>query len=241
MIIRGSFGARFLLGIGRTRSPRNLKPIHSIYHKTMNLRRKTIDLILICFFLLLGIAQWAESREAVSPEVRVKVLLDAISKIEKSDGLAPETKSNNKKYSQAALAILGMDEVSQKALGKYWGKISPEEREKFSRLLGQLFLRVAFPNSAKFFAGLEMVYQKVEIEKNQAVVPVTVLHKKEGEVGIDFYLKDSGDYNWQVVDVLLDEVSMRNNLRSQFYRVIKKHGISELFRRMEKKIKESQT
>jgi phospholipid transport system substrate-binding protein len=206
----------------------------------MNLRRKTIDLILICLFLVLGIAQGAQSREAVSPEVRVKVLLDAIGKIEQSDGLAPETKNNNEKNSQAALNILGMDEVSQKALGKYWSKISAEERKKFSQLLSQLFLRVAFPNSAKFFSGLEMVYQKVEIEKNQAVVPVTVVHKEEGEVGIDFYLQDI-DHNWQVVDVLLDEVSMRNNLRSQFYRVLKKHDISELFRRMEKKIKESQT
>ena len=207
----------------------------------MNLRRKTIDLILFCFCLVLLAAHGAESREAVSPEVRVKVLLDSIGKIDRSDAIAPETKNNNEKHSQAALAILGMDEVSQKALGKYWKKISAEERKKFSELLSQLFLRVAFPNSAKFFAGLEMVYQKVEIEKNRAVVPVTVIHKEEGEVGIDFYLKDSGDYNWQVVDVLLDEVSMRNNLRSQFYRILKKHEISELFRRMEKKIKESQT
>jgi phospholipid transport system substrate-binding protein len=207
----------------------------------MNLRRKTIDLILLCFCLVLVAAHGAESREAVSPEVRVKVLLDSIGKIDRSDGIALETKNNNKKHSQAALAIFGMDEVSQKALGKYWKKISAEERKKFSELLSQLFLRVAFPNSAKFFAGLEMVYQKVEIEKNRAVVPVTVIHKEEGEVGIDFYLKDSGGYNWQVVDVLLDEVSMRNNLRSQFYRILKKHEISELFRRMEKKIKESQT
>jgi len=41
-----------------------------------------------------------------------------------------------------------------------------------------------------------------------------------------------------VVDVILDGVSMRNNLRSQFYKILKKNDFSELIRRMEKKLKE---
>jgi len=43
-----------------------------------------------------------------------------------------------------------------------------------------------------------------------------------------------------VVDVILDGVSMRNNLRSQFYRVIKKNNFDELIRKMNKKLIASQ-
>ena len=45
---------------------------------------------------------------------------------------------------------------------------------------------------------------------------------------------------WQVVDVILDGVSMRNNLRSQFYKVIKKKDYNELIRKMDKKLIASQ-
>jgi ABC-type transporter MlaC component len=68
------------------------------------------------------------------------------------------------------------------------------------------------------------------------VVPLTVMHEKEGEVDIDFRLKQSEE-GWQVVDVILDSVSMRNNLRSQFYKILKKNDFEELVRRMKKKLK----
>jgi len=44
-----------------------------------------------------------------------------------------------------------------------------------------------------------------------------------------------------VVDVILDGVSMRNNLRSQFYKILKKNDFNELIRRMKKKLKEVQS
>ena len=72
-----------------------------------------------------------------------------------------------------------------------------------------------------------------------AVVPITVIHEKEGEVDIDFKLKQFPE-NWLVVDVILDGVSMRNNLRSQFYKILKKNDFNELIRRMKKKLKEVQ-
>ena len=71
------------------------------------------------------------------------------------------------------------------------------------------------------------------------VVPLTVMHKKEGEIDIDFWLKQSS-YHWLVVDVILDGISMRNNLRSQFYKILKKNDFDELVRRMEKKLKGTQ-
>ena len=71
------------------------------------------------------------------------------------------------------------------------------------------------------------------------VVPLTVVHEKEGEVDIDFRMKKDSE-NWRVVDVILDGVSMRNNLRSQFYKILKKNDFKELVRRMQKKLKEAQ-
>ncbi|SVD15071.1 uncharacterized protein METZ01_LOCUS367925, partial [marine metagenome] len=72
------------------------------------------------------------------------------------------------------------------------------------------------------------------------IVPLTVTHKKEGEVNIDFHLNNNSG-QWRLVDVDLDEISMRNNLRSQFYKVISKNDYQGLVHRMKKKLADIQS
>jgi ABC-type transporter MlaC component len=190
--------------------------------------KKFLSSVLIIIFMASPL--WAETND---PEASVKKLLEEIRQIKAPAG-GPE-EADNQRHSQSALSFLNVAEISEKALGKYWAKRSDSERENFQALLSQLFVHVAFPSSAKFFAELDLVYGKIKEEKNPAVVPLTVIHEKEGEVGIDFHLVQKGD-KWQVVDVILDGVSMRNNLRSQFYKVIAKNNFDELMRKMNKKL-----
>ncbi len=185
-------------------------------------------LITVLIIVLIATPLWAETLDS-GPQDSVQQLLGEIRQIK------PESSADNRKHSQSALSLLNVTEISKKALGKYWSKRSDTEQEKFQTLLGELFVHVAFPSSAKFFAELDLVYGKTKKKKTVVVVPLTVVHEKEGEVGIDFHLIQTGD-KWQVVDVILDGVSMRNNLRSQFYKVIKKKDFNELIRKMDKKL-----
>ena len=178
---------------------------------------------------------WAESND---PQAAVQELLGEIRQIKKN--LSGQEKADNQKHAHSALVWLNVAEISKKALGKHWAKRSDSEQKRFQALLGELFLHVAFPSSAKFFAELDLLYGKTKEEKQRTVVPLTVVHEKEGEVDIDFRLTRTAG-NWQVVDVILDGVSMRNNLRSKFYKVITKKGFDELMRKMEKKLKASKS
>ena len=198
------------------------------------------NLITIAFTITLFVLATSASADSNSkpPKSAIKKLLGEIKQIINKDGLSDADKAENKKHSDIALSVLKVSEISQKALGKYWSKHSEEQQKQFQALLGNLFVHVAFPSSAKFFANLKIVYGKTKSEKDMMVVPLTVAHEKEGEVDIDFSLKQT-DAGWQVVDVILDGVSMRNNLRSQFYKILKKNDFKELVRRMEKKLKET--
>ena len=183
---------------------------------------KILSSVLIVALILPSLL-WAENKD---PQASVELLLGEIRQIESGE---------KEKHSQLALSLLNVSEISKKTLGKHWAKRSDPEREKFQTLLGDLFVYVAFPSSAKFFAKLDIVYGKTKEKKTVVVVPLTVVHEKEGEVSIDFHLIQNRG-KWQVVDVILDGVSMRNNLRSQFYKVIKKKGFNELIRKMDKKL-----
>jgi phospholipid transport system substrate-binding protein len=178
---------------------------------------------------------WAESND---PQAAVQELLGEIRQIKKN--LSGQEKADNQKHAHSALVWLNVAEISKKALGKHWAKRSDSEQKRFQALLGELFLHVAFPSSAKFFAELDLMYGKTKEGKQRTVVPLTVVHEKEGEVDINFRLTRTAG-NWQVVDVILDGVSMRNNLRSKFYKVITKKGFDELMRKMENKLKASKS
>ena len=199
---------------------------------------KLIAFYILLIFLLIPVLSWADLGKK-SPEAAVKILLNEIKQIVEGDEISEDQKASNKKHSDIAVSILKIPEISQKALGKYWAKHSEQQQDQFKKLLRDLFVYVAFPSSAKFFADLDLVYGTSKGKKDMIVVPLTVIHDKEGEVDIDFWLKQSSN-NWFVVDVILDGISMRNNLRSQFYKILKKNDFNELVRRMEKKLKGAQ-
>ena len=198
------------------------------------------NLITIAFTITLFVLATSASADSNSkpPKSAIKKLLGEIKQIINKDGLSDADKAENKKHSDVALSVLKVSEISQKALGKYWSKHSEDQQNQFQTLLENLFVHVAFPSSAKFFANLKIVYGKTKSKKDMIVVPLTVVHEKEGEVDIDFSLKQT-EAGWQVVDVILDGVSMRNNLRSQFYKILKKNNFKELIQLMEKKLKET--
>ena len=201
-----------------------------------NLKIIAFNTLLVFFFVM--VPSWAGVAEK-SPEAAVKTLLNEIKQIVEGNGLSDVQKAANKKHSDIAVSILKVPEISQNALGKYWKKHSAEQQDQFQNLLEDLFVHVAFPSSAKFFANLDLLYGKSKSKKDMTVVPITIVHEKEGEVDIDFKMKQSAK-KWLVVDVILDGVSMRNNLRSQFYKILKKNDFNELVRRMKKKLKEAQ-
>ena len=170
-----------------------------------------------------------------SPRNTVEILLNSITNLKTGKPLTPEEVKENDILSYRALALLNIREISRKALGKYWKKRSLTEQKVFIDLFSRMFVKEAFPNSGKFFSALKLIYGQPTISESKANVPLTVVHEKEGEINIDFHLQKYGD-QWQVVDVDLDEISMRNNMRSQLYKVISKNNYQELVRRIKKKL-----
>ena len=173
--------------------------------------------------------------EEISPRNTVETLLNSITNLKTEKLLSPEEIKENDVLSYRALALLDIRKISRKILGKHWKKRTLTEQKVFIDLLSQMFIKEAFQNSGKFFSALELIYGQTTINKSQAKVPLIVVHEKEGEIIIDFHLHKYHD-QWQVVDVDLDKISMRSNLRSQLYKIISKNGYPELVRRMKEKL-----
>ena len=130
------------------------------------------NLITIAFTITLFVLVTSASADSnsKSPKSVIKKLLGEIKQIVNKDSLSDFEKAENKKHSDLALSVLKVPEISQKALGKYWSKHSDEQQKQFQTLLGNLFVHVAFPSSAKFFANLKIVYGKTKSKKANVLV-----------------------------------------------------------------------
>ena len=191
--------------------------------------------IYLTFFILVLFELSPVIAKEASPRNTVEILLSSITNLKTGKPLTPEEVKENDILSYRALALLNIREISRKALGKYWKKRSLTEQKVFIDLLRRMFIKEAFPNSGKFFSALKLIYGQTTINESKAKVPLIVVHENEGEISIDFHLQKYGD-QWQVVDVDLDEISMRNNMRSQLYKIISKNNYQELIYRIKEKL-----
>lgn len=182
-----------------------------------------------------GMARADTPRAGDTPQASVKGLLETIQKIREVKGLSAEEARTNRALMDRAAAYLDLLRVSEQTLGKHWKTRSPGEQKQFIELLGELFRYVAFPNSAKFFRDLQIEYQGNSRDGASATVPVVVKHPDEGRIAIDFVMHQDGGA-WRVEDVIMDGVSMRTNLRNQFYQILKKEDYPGLVQRMQDRL-----
>ena len=198
--------------------------------------RKKSFYIASCLLILLMVPGLLLAEEG-KPRTIVKELLTAISMVkdESTTKLTPEEIKNNKKLTKKANSLIHISILGPNTLGSHWKKRTPEEKEIFLAVLRKLFKKVAYPKSAKFFVDLEITYNNGMIKKGKAEVRTSMEHESEGLIEIDYKLhKING--KWLIYDVILDELSLVVNLKTQFHKIIQEESFSDLMNRMQKRL-----
>ena len=185
------------------------------------------------------VSGWTVSEAADSPIHLVRNLVQTISSFKPTEGgvISEADRTHNNTAAEQANAMLDLTSVSRQVLGRYWKKRTPAEQKNFTELLTELFVRVAYPKSATFFSDFEVQITKEQVNGQRAVVHTTVSDPKEGLISVDYKLKKQND-TWQIRDIILDDVSLARNLRSQCQKIIAEHSYDELLRRIRDKLQE---
>ena len=74
------------------------------------------------------------------------------------------------------------------------------------------------------------------MDHDYSLVESKIVNKKGEEFSVDYKLmrRDGGD--WKIYDVVVENISLVNNYRSQFHRVIANSSYNELIKKMKEKI-----
>ena len=124
-------------------------------------------------------------------------------------------------------------EMALRSLCAEWRRLMPAQQQEFVELFTDL-LRDAYVADIESYKGETVRYTRETQEERFAVVQ-TILKSREGtDYSIEYRLH-LVDKEWKVYDVVIENVSIVNNYRSQFARVINKSSFEGLIRALKEK------
>jgi phospholipid transport system substrate-binding protein len=182
-------------------------------------------------------AVWAPREGLAGPATdQVKGTVDQVLKILTDPSLKGDAKLQQRraKIRQAVLQRFGFTEMSKRSLGQYWAQRTPKEREEFVRLFTDLLER-AYINRVDGYSGEQVVYLSESVDGNFSEVRTKIVTKKGQDVSILYRLLKN-DANWEVYDVIVEGVSLVNNYRTQFAKIIRTSSYEELVKKMQAKL-----
>jgi phospholipid transport system substrate-binding protein len=122
-------------------------------------------------------------------------------------------------------------------LGRYWRDLNDRKREEFVNTFAEL-LKSTYIGRVEEYRDEVVVYGSERIEGDKALVK-TVVVSKGVEIPLDYKLVLRDGY-WYVYDVIVEEVSLVRNYRSQFNSFLEKQSIADLLQRLREKIAENE-
>jgi len=130
--------------------------------------------------------------------------------------------------------IFDYEETAKRALGVHWRRRTPAEQREFVKLF-RAFLEKIYADRIDEYVGQRIIFSRETIDNDYAEVVATVVGTKGEEIPIIFKLRRVGD-SWLVYDAVIENISIVNNYRSQFDRVIKKSSYEELMKKIREKV-----
>lgn len=121
-------------------------------------------------------------------------------------------------------------EMTKLSLGRHWQSLDAAEQQEFVDAFTQRLLR-AYGRSVRASGDEKIQYERETRNGNVASVETKVVSGSGDEFPIDYQLHDV-DGQWKVYDMVIDKVSVVNNYRAQFERVIAKSSLKDLLEKM---------
>jgi phospholipid transport system substrate-binding protein len=121
-------------------------------------------------------------------------------------------------------------EMTKRSLGPHWKALNKAEQLEFVDAFTQRLL-IAYGKTVRATGDEKVQFGREVRDGEEARVETKVLSPNGDETPIDYRLHDVNG-QWKVYDVSIDNVSIVNNYRAQFDRVIAKSSVQDLLRRM---------
>jgi phospholipid transport system substrate-binding protein len=182
---------------------------------------------------LTGLLAWAPaSADAGAPTDQLKAAVEQLVKLLADPSLKGEGKTQERRAAirREAETVFDFGETAKRALGRHWQPLTEKDRQEFTSLFTDLIER-AYISRIERYSGERVTYAGESVDGALASVRTRFVTKQGTEIPIDYRMQQRGD-RWFVYDVVVEGVSLINNYRTQFDKIIQTSSYAELVRRL---------
>ena len=124
--------------------------------------------------------------------------------------------------------------IAQLTLGKNWRTASEAQRTRFQAAFKNSLIRTYADALLANYDSVDAKYEPLRMaaDATDVTVRVSLMRKKGEPVGLAFAMREV-DNDWKIYDVIIENLSLVTNFRSQFSAEIKKNGLDALINKME--------
>jgi phospholipid transport system substrate-binding protein len=152
-----------------------------------------------------------------------------------------EAKLDNKKeraetinrLRKVVFPVFDFNEMAKRSLGSHWRRLDPQQQKQFVSAFTEL-LETTYADKIDLYEGQKVAYIGENVDKDYAQVETKVIGKNSQAYAVDYKLHRV-DGKWKIYDVTAENISLVNNYRSQFHRVIVNSSFEELIKRIQEK------
>lgn len=190
--------------------------------------RRLLVLFAVLTFLLTSQA-WATT----GPSQKIQEIVNSVLAVLNQADL--DYASKRQQVSGLVQSHLDIQSLSQRTLGVYWKRATPEQRERFAQLFVQI-LEMTYLNRIEDYSGGRVDYLNERVKDDKAIVD-TQFVSDTLEIPVQYkMIRQKGD--WQIYDVVIENVSLVRNYRSSYGQIVSSEGFEGLFARIETKLAE---
>jgi phospholipid transport system substrate-binding protein len=175
--------------------------------------------------------------QAGAPLDMVQTNVNKVLDVLRDPALKAESAKKIKKEKLEAIYEQMFDEVelSRRTLGGNWSKLNTPQQQEFTHLYRQV-LEKTYIDKILSYTNEKIVFVKENmLAGNQAEVQTKVLTSSK-EIPIFYRVIQKND-TWKVYDVVVENVSLVQNYRSQFNEILAKNTPDQLIETLQKKVK----
>jgi phospholipid transport system substrate-binding protein len=196
------------------------------------LNRKTVCAVVSSVFLLVLIP---DSLRAGVPTEQVRQTADQVLSVLQDSRLksADKQKERREQIRQIIAGRFDFGEMAKRSLGSNWQKANNDEQRQFVELFTEL-LEKSYADQIESYDGEKIVYGRESVSQDQADVDTKIVTKKGEQISINYKLRSAGN-DWKVYDVVIENISLVNNFRSQFNRILANASFAELLKKLQSK------
>jgi phospholipid transport system substrate-binding protein len=116
-------------------------------------------------------------------------------------------------------------EMAKRSLGSHWQGRTKQERAEFVKLFTDL-LEASYLDQIDPYLGEKFVYLREIRDGDFSEVATRIVPARGEDIAIHYKLR-SGKSGWRIYDVVVENVSVVNNYRSQFNRVLNRASFQD--------------